>query len=151
MDVEMKSSMGGGLMGLWFPLVFAGLWIVIGLALSRFGGWHDLAKEYRSDRDLAAGRLRWKSAGMRGMVRYRNCLSMGSDGAGFFLSISPLFRAGHPSLFIPWSDISVSPRRVWIWDFAELRFARCPGIPLLIRAALAKSLLANGPLRLVSA
>jgi len=74
-------------------------------------------------------------------------VNIGADASGLFLSVFPLFRAGHPPLVIPWSDISFSRERRWRIDSVRLKFREAPGVSLLIHAKLATRVFANGPLR----
>jgi hypothetical protein len=136
---------------LWFPAVFAGIWIGVSLLLSWIGGWRELARHYRADRSCTGAQFRMQSAGMRWGTAYRSSVNLGADASGLFLSVFPLFRAGHPPLFIPWSDISFSKERRWLVDSVRLRFRAAPGVSLLIFTKLATRVFANGPLRLDAA
>ncbi len=132
---------------LWFPAVLVGGWIAMSLLLSWLGGWFLLARRYRANRSCTGEPFRWQSVEMRWGTGYRGCVNLGADSSGLFLSIVPLFRAGHPPLAIPWSDISVSRERRWLLDVVRLQFREAPGVPLLIPARLATRVFANGPLR----
>jgi hypothetical protein len=60
---------------------------------------------------------------------------------GIYLSILFPFRIAHPTLFIPWEDVSVKgERRRWLSPRVELRFAKCPFVPFLISRKLAAKL-----------
>jgi hypothetical protein len=138
-------------LGYWFPLIFVGTWIGIGFLLSWIGGWQALAERYRATQPFVGERFWMRSAGMRWGVAYRNIVNLGADSVGVFLSVFPLFRAGHPPLFIPWSDISSSKERRWLLDGVRLRFREVPGVSLLITTELAARIFANGPSRFEAA
>jgi hypothetical protein len=136
---------------LGIPLFGVGMWMAVSIIVSNIGGWRDLAVEYRASHEFLDNRFSWRSAGMRGRVWYRSCLTMGSSQEGLYVATSPLFRVGHPPLFIPWSDISASPQKVLWMDYVQLGFRRSPDVPFLIRRKLAVQLLAQGPVRVEAA
>lgn len=124
------------LLPLMFPLVFGGFWASIVLLLSWTGGWRALAGSYRATEPFTGEPFRAQVGWMRG-ARYRGVLSLGSDSRGLFLSVSPLFRMGHPALFIPWSDISYSKDRYGLFEGVRLQFRQVPGVSLFIDTELA--------------
>ena len=65
-------------------------------------------------------------------------------------AVLPMFRAGHPPLFIPWGDFAATAGRTLIFRWVELSFAQCPGPTLRISRHLAEALAreSNGRLRL---
>ncbi|MCL4524672.1 MAG: hypothetical protein M1451_12305, partial [Acidobacteria bacterium] len=126
------------------PFLLAGIilfvplfWGLILHLMSRLGGWSCLAEDYRSDADMPATRLRMRSAMLR-WAHYGNCVTFGVDQRGLHItSFGPLF--GHPRLLIPWSDISVTSKKVWFIPCAEFRFRRAPDIHVLISSRLAEN------------
>lgn len=62
----------------------------------------------------------FQSARVRWTSRYGNCLSVGAAPVGLKLSIFFLFRPGHPSLFLPWSDPGLTSN-------SKRRSQRCDG------------------------
>src|SRR5919198_5653126 len=106
----------------WFPVIFGGGWIGISLLLSWISGWRALAERYRATQRCTGVRFWMKSAAMRWGVGYRSSVNFGVDSSGLFLSVFPLFRAGHPPLLIPWADISFSRERGWLFDGVRLEF-----------------------------
>jgi hypothetical protein len=132
----------------WLPFIFVGAWVGISLLLSRIGGWHALSLQYRATQPITGQRYWMKSAGMGG-VAYRGIVNFGADSSGLFLSVlPPFFSIGHPPLFIPWSDITSSQEKGWLFGGTKLRFQKVPRVSLLIPTELAAKLLANRPLRL---
>ncbi len=78
---------------------------------------------------------------MRWGANYNNCLTIGVDTAGLYLSPLFFFRIGHPPLFIPWTEISLRGRRKILFiEFVELKLGREERIPFLIRASLAEQI-----------
>ncbi len=74
---------------------------------------------------------------MRWGANYNNCLTIGADPSGLYLTLLFLFRIGHPPLFIPWSEISFRNRRtILFFEFVELSLGREEQIPFLIRTFL---------------
>jgi hypothetical protein len=133
------------------PLVFVVLWCLMGVLLAWIGGWGVLARHYpaRSDSD---GRRFWFRSGRLGGVNYGGCLILTVSAAGLRVTALPLFRSGHPPLFIPWGDVTAIAGRTWIFPWVELTFAQCPGPTFRIARRLAEALAreSSGRLRLPS-
>jgi hypothetical protein len=143
------------------PFLLAGIilllltaWALILIILGRASGWSRLAEDYRSDAEMPAKRFRLRSVLLRRWAHYGNCVTFGVDYRGLHMaSFGALL--GHPRLLIPWTDISVTPKKVWWTACAELRFRRAPEIPVLISARLAGQLTsaagASSPVKLAHA
>jgi hypothetical protein len=100
---------------LLFVIAFVGLWSFVCVLLSHIGGWASLAEHYRCQEPFLGSCWRMQRGEFRWFIAYNNCLMVGADPRGLFLGVFVLFRLGHPPLFIPWRDISVSRRKfVWI-------------------------------------
>jgi hypothetical protein len=82
---------------------------------------------------MQSGQMRW-------LTNYNNCLTLGSNDAGLYLSILLLFRFRHPPLLIPWNEISVSRRRIFFFHYMRLSLGRELGIPLWLRPQTAAKL-----------
>src|ERR1700737_4025492 len=91
----------------FFVLLFVGTWALTLHVLGIISGWALLAKRFRSTGMLCGYSWPFRSARMRFLVQYRNCLSVGADESGLYVAVFPLFRFGHPPLLIPWSEVSV--------------------------------------------
>jgi len=109
----------------WFAFVTA--------VIAQLGGWARLAERYRTELPrpdnarLTSGRMRW-------MTGYNSVLYVGWTDAGLYLSVFPLFRAGHPPLLVPWSDVEVLRRNAGLLvKMTELRLGGT--IPLSVRAS----------------
>ncbi len=74
---------------------------------------------------------------MRWLVGYGNCLTVGANSDGLYLGILFLFRFMHPPLFIPWREVSIRTKRIWILgERVTLTLGREVAIPLTIRGRL---------------
>ena len=134
-----------------FPLLFVALWCLMGVLLAWIGGWGVLARHYPA-RSGSDGRRFWFRSARLGGVNYGGCLTLTVSAAGLRVAALPLFRSGHPPLFIPWGDVAVTVGRTWIFPWVELTFAQCPGPTFRIARRLAEALAreSGGRLRLPS-
>jgi hypothetical protein len=67
-------------------------------------------------------------SGRLGMVNYGSCLTIHVSEAGMFLAVFPLFRPGHPRLFIPWSEFTnFRKKKIMFWRLIEASI----GTPLI--------------------
>jgi hypothetical protein len=87
------------------PLVFVGFWMGVCSLLALVAGWRGLASRYRVHTDPKPATQ--TTSGMVGLVSYNGVLQVGASNAGLDLRVMVLFRAGHPPLRIPWTDIRV--------------------------------------------
>ena len=107
-----------------FLVVFPLFWCFVCLLLAKFGGWSAMAAEVRAT-ETPRGALSRMQSGKVGIVRYRHVLTIGVQDDGLYLAVFPLFRAGHPPVFVPWSQVSVIRRRKQLFgDFIEATVGR---------------------------
>lgn len=109
-------------------------------------GWSLLAKAYRTSRPFDGQSWSFQSGqigvrdeqdpSLEALQAYGYCLNVGSDRDGIQLSMFFLFRMGHPSLLIPWSDISVSPAEGVFFKKMRFDFRRVPRVSLYLRKQL---------------
>jgi hypothetical protein len=124
-----------------FPVFFVALWCVIFFLISQASGWAVLARRFRLTSPFAVQSWDWKSARMRWGANYNNCLTIGSDPIGLYLSMVFPFRFAHPPLLLPWQEVSVRRRRSMLFfKYVELSLGREEQIPLLIRENLAEQI-----------
>jgi hypothetical protein len=124
-----------------FLAMFAGTWILVAFLLSRLGGWQKLAEHYPADHPFEGQVVRFQAAQFRRSVNYNGCLNFGASYEGVYIVPMLLFRAFHPPILIPWSDITAQAVKLWrFWNFVELRSMRAPDIPIRIKPALAAKL-----------
>jgi hypothetical protein len=112
-------------------LVVVTWWVVIYL-VSFASGWHKLAERFRYEREFEGERWRFQSGIMRWSTRYGNILTLGANREGLYMAIFVLFRTGHPALFLPWSEITVSERRRWFRAGTQFVLGREMQIPLWV-------------------
>jgi hypothetical protein len=125
----------------FFPLIFVVLiFMAISILIGVIGGWRSLASAYLLSDPFPAGRCWFQSARMRFGLAYNGCLIVGADQRGLYISIFFLFRIGHPPLFIPWQDVSISFGRSKWFGGVTLRFKNKPQVPFRISETLAKRL-----------
>jgi len=69
-------------------------------------------------------------------------MTAGANVTGLFLSVPRVFRFGHPSLFIPWSetltDTSVENWFGYDWDYLNVWIPNVPGAYIRFEKKLAK-------------
>jgi len=121
-----------------YILLFIILWICVCKLISATGGWRILARDYRANSLFDGQKLWLKSATMRRWTNYNNCVNIGANNYGLYLSVLPLFRVGHPPLFIPWADISTkAASRRLLPDVVKFSFAKQPEVPVILSKKLA--------------
>src|SRR5450432_817359 len=124
-----------------FVLFFVTVWCAALIAVSRVSGWALLATRFRTDSPFPGQTWTWQSARLRWGCNYNNCITLGSDPSGLYLSMMFLFSMGSPPLLIPWSEVTIWRRRqILFFRFVELRLGREQQVPLVIREKLADSL-----------
>jgi hypothetical protein len=109
-----------------FPALFVGIWLSVGVLLSRLGGWHRLASRYRLSGTFSGKVWRFQSGKFK-WASYNNCLSVGGNEKGLYVAPLFIFRFGHPPLFIPWGDITVERGKFLAWTYHDMRFPKVPG------------------------
>jgi hypothetical protein len=127
---------------LWliFPAHFMAAWFGVSALISYIGGWTTLAKRFRLKRPFTGRRWNWQSGHMRWTASYNGCLIVGCCAEGLYLATMPLFRFRHPPLLIPWTEISVTRRRILFFKYVRFGLGRELDIPLCLRPALADKL-----------
>lgn len=125
-----------------FPVFFVGLWVFVLFLIARLGGWSRLAEYYQTQTRFEgqiwrfrSGRFRWAS--------YNGCLTLGANDRGLYLAVFPLFRVGHPPLFIPWYDITTEEKKAFLTTYLEFRFAKAPSVTLRIPRSLGDTIVSK--------
>ncbi|MBX7207718.1 MAG: hypothetical protein K1X78_05385 [Verrucomicrobiaceae bacterium] len=88
-----------------FVVFFPALWCGIVWIMSRAGGWNRLAARYPAGTRAPEGEECRRVFGMVGMARYKGILKLHFARDGFFMEVMPIFKIGHPPLFIPWAEV----------------------------------------------
>lgn len=70
---------------------------------------------------------------------------MGANRDGLYLAVFSLFRLGHPPLFIPWSEITLSDRWRWLMQGTQFTLGRQAQIPIWVFQRTADRLLLFRP------
>ena len=125
---------------LYVAMIALFAWPGLLVLISRMSGWRELSENYPSPGMLDGQMFRFQSASLRLGTNYGGCLNVGVNQMGLHLSLVALFRIGHPPVFIPWPDISTEEKRGFLFRGVELRFARCPSVPLIIAERLMKKI-----------
>jgi len=112
------------LAALGFVLFFLCLWTFVLWITSRASGWHRLAEQYGDTSLFAGDVVRFGSARI-GWANYNGALNVGANDMGLYLAPMAIFRAFHPALFIPWSQIEAAPFR----GFPGAVTLTFPGVP----------------------
>ncbi len=124
-------------------LVFvAALFLGISLVLSHVSGWGKLAIRYRRTGPVEGTTWSFQSVQFgKGFYQghYGSCITVVANSEGLGLSVLPLFRPGHPPLFIPWSDICVQQKKQFlVFNRVGLSFTTTPSVLFWISERLAK-------------
>ncbi|MBM4305898.1 MAG: hypothetical protein FJ115_07405 [Deltaproteobacteria bacterium] len=121
-------------------IVIIGFLAVLFFLIGRISGWSTLANFYRFSGGFIGQQWRFQSAQLRWYIGYNNCLTIGANESGLFLSVFFLLRIGHPSLFIPWGDVNVTMKKGTWGKYAELRFRQAPAIPFRMSGKLSEKI-----------
>jgi hypothetical protein len=125
----------------FFPLVFVLWWMFVISLVSYISGWKRLSRDYHSDEPFDGRMLRMRSVSMRWASNYGNCVNIGVNEKGLYLSVFFIFRPCHPPLLIPWEGISVKEMKSFFSGKAtQFSFAKCPGITVTVSRKTAESL-----------
>jgi hypothetical protein len=121
-------------------IVVIGFLGILFFVIGRISGWSTLANFYRFSGEFTGQQWRFQSAQLRWYMGYNNCLIIGANESGLFLSVFFLLRIGHPTLFIPWGDVSVIMKKGTWGKYAELRFRQTPAIPFRMSGKLSEKI-----------
>jgi hypothetical protein len=129
------------------PFYFIALWVGVTYWIALIGGWRLLAKRFRMQGTFSGQKWNMQNARMRALSRYNNALTVGADDSGLFIVPFILFRAWHPALFVPWTEITVTQgTELFFFKFVELHLGRSEQVPFRIRPTLAAKIeAAAGP------
>lgn len=123
----------------FFVLVtLVGVFAIIGFVVGRVSGWTAIARQYRRDDPPPGQVLRFRS-GRFGAIDYSACLTIRICPEGLALAMSPILRAGHPPLFLPWSALAIeSVHEEWWNRFLAVHLQGDPGWNLRLPLAILK-------------
>ena len=117
--------------------------LLVVISTAKQSGWKELAEHYTTS---CVECLQWKFVSARigrngRSTAYRAALNLGATRAGVYMSVFPLFRIGHPALFIPWRDLSVAVHEGILGQQYEFHFRASPSVFLRIGKGLGEELL----------
>ncbi len=126
---------------------FIALFIAI-LAINLFlfiklSGWDKLAQKYGYHSQFS-GKLTRMTTAYIGMVRYRNCISIGVNAQGLYISPFALFRLNYPPIFVPWGDISRFEKKPGIFGLGQY-YALDIGFPKIRTVKLSPRVFRDAP------
>jgi hypothetical protein len=125
------------------PVVILAMWVGMSNLIAIVGGWRRLAASYLSTGGESGPTFRFRSAKL-GLVDYSNCLILTASRSGLIISMLLPFRLAHPTLFIPWREISATSTSGWVKNYVEFRFAKEPQVRMRLPHRLAEELIAAG-------
>lgn len=106
------------------------LWLV-----SRFGGWHQLARQFPCERPPPERLWRWQSISLGRAVHYSGIITMGIDPVGLYLALPWIFNVGHRPFLVPWHEMQLERKRPrWGGEYLEIRFPNLPNVVLRLPA-----------------
>jgi hypothetical protein len=126
----------------FFALYFIALWVLVSYVLGLLSGWLVLSHRFRDIGRFYSYQWFFQSIRLGTLCgNYSNCANFGADEAGLYMAVFPIFRIGHPPLFIPWSEIQVLSGNIgFIFKKRKLLLGRQESIPLVVGLALAAKL-----------
>ena len=74
-------------------------------ALSRYGGWSQLADRYPARGAAPTPATRFGYAAFRGWVGYNGCIVLAADDTGLHIRTWPFFSLVHAAILIPWGQV----------------------------------------------
>jgi hypothetical protein len=107
---------------------YAVFWYLLISLLGVASGWAKLGRRYPAMGRFEGTRYRFRAASLRYGMHYNGCVTVGANADGIYLSVIFLFRAGHPPVFVPWADVSVTPVEGWLLRYLEFRFKNAPNV-----------------------
>ncbi len=97
------------------PLLFVGMWLLVGMILSHVSGWASLGERYAAPGRPAGLRL-WGQVVSVGPISENGVTGLATGPQGLYLCANPLFRFGRKPLLIPWQAVTyLSVRKVLWW------------------------------------
>lgn len=130
----------GWLMAAVFPFLFVGMWFGVIRLIGAVGGWFALAERYAAHNECRGETLNFRSASF-GLMNYGNCVTFGFADDGLYISLLFPFRFGHPTLRIPWEDLSSKETRRLFFKRTEFRFAKVPNVGMQVTTSLGEEIL----------
>lgn len=116
-----------------FLVLFLSLWCVGCFLFAHVSGWARLAAHFRTT-NAPEGRRLSMQTGWIGMIHYTGCLIVHVAEGGMYLETFPLWRIGHPRLFIPWTEFNnLRQTKRLSLDLVEASIGRPPIVRVLLQ------------------
>lgn len=141
-DVVAGLPLGGAVFVALFVVAF---WCLTSYVSSMISGWHALAQQFRYDREFDGEQWRFCSGWLRWRTRYGGVLVLGANHDGLYMRMLWMLRFGHPSLLIPWNQITVTEASGWVLRRTEFVLGRDEQIPLRVYERVGERILALRP------
>ena len=127
-----------------FPVYFFAVWALAIYSVGWLTGWRLLSRDFEA-RSEPYGDTRsvgpwFCTVYMRFWGHYSSVIRMTAAEDALYLSVSFMFRIGHPPLCIPWSEITVSRTKRFWRSYVVLTLGNQEGIPFRISERIARKL-----------
>jgi len=120
----------------YYAIFFLVFWLLLNFIVSRLTGWARIASHYRNVGGFTGKVWRFQTITTRRGMAYKGNMNVGADSRGLYLSLFFFFRFGHPPVFVPWGDITVTEKQISKSRMLELRFRKTEDLPVRIFAEL---------------
>jgi hypothetical protein len=107
---------------IFFPLIFASLWLTVTTILAVLSGWLRLMAEFPNQAIEPTLRIRGQSGSMGLGVNMRGILTLAVCPTGLRVGIMRVFGPFCRDFFVPWEDVRVTRKIVLFWPVAKLQF-----------------------------
>ncbi len=120
----------------YYAIFFLVFWLLLNFIVSRLTGWARITAHYRNAGDFTGKVWRFQTIITRWGMGYKGSTNVGADSRGLYISFGFLFRFGHPPVFVPWGDITLTEKQISKSRMLELRFRKTEDLPVRIYADL---------------
>jgi hypothetical protein len=121
-------------------LLGAGVIFAVLSLISVLSGWRSLASRFSLQGEFPQERWKNKSAQMKAMLQYNNCVTIGANTAGLYLCVPRPMAWTNPPLFIPWNEISYSRAKILWRPVVRFQLGRDDSVPFTVREELADNI-----------
>ena len=114
------------------PLITTATWLLLIFSFfNLFGSWAKLAKKYATKYHSTGKTWKFQSVSV-GNTAYSNCVTVGSNHQGLYLSPFVIFRFGHPAILIPWEHIRLRTKTGFFIQSNYLEISDFPNIKIVV-------------------
>lgn len=133
MEQGQSTSILGPIIAFTMVAVF---WVLSCYVAGIVSGWKKLGKRFKRGNEPTGETLTygpWLTAmSSRYWMRYNNIVRLEAAQDGLYMSVILPMRFGHPSLFLPWNEVSVKKVRHMLRSYVELSLGNEEKIPFRI-------------------